>query len=76
MSLPAALGQVVALLLRSSGRPGQAIPAPEAELDYPALLNRVSWLSFSLLPLLRGGGLHKRLPGLVTSHAPADSCSV
>lgn len=37
----AALGQVVALLLRSSGRPGQPVPAPEAELDYPALLNRV-----------------------------------
>lgn len=40
----AALGQVVALLLRSSGRPGQPVPAPEAELDYPALLNRVGAL--------------------------------
>lgn len=39
--LPAALGQVVALLLRSSGRVGEAVPEPEAEFDYPALLNRV-----------------------------------
>lgn len=38
----AALGQVVALLLRSAGRAGQAGPVPpEAELDYPAVLNRV-----------------------------------
>jgi hypothetical protein len=37
----AALGQVVALLLRSSGRPRDAPPAAAAELDYPALLNRV-----------------------------------
>ncbi|KAL4858223.1 tRNA pseudouridine(38/39) synthase [Chlorella vulgaris] len=36
-----ALGQVVALLLRSSGRVGEAVPEPEAEFDYPALLNRV-----------------------------------
>lgn len=38
----AALGQVVALLLRSAGRAGQPGPVPAAsELDYPALLNRV-----------------------------------
>lgn len=38
----AALGQVVALLLRSAGRASQPGPVPAAsELDYPALLNRV-----------------------------------
>ena len=31
----------MALLLRSGGRPGQPRPPPEAELDYPSLLNRV-----------------------------------
>jgi tRNA pseudouridine38/39 synthase len=37
-----ALGQVVALLLRSSGAAGDgAPPAPADELDYPAMLNRV-----------------------------------
>ncbi|KAL4432546.1 hypothetical protein ABPG77_000483 [Micractinium sp. CCAP 211/92] len=37
-----ALGQVVALLLRSAGRASQPGPVPAAsELDYPALLNRV-----------------------------------
>ncbi|KAL4436896.1 hypothetical protein ABPG75_004035 [Micractinium tetrahymenae] len=37
-----ALGQVVALLLRSAGRAGQPGPVPAgSELDYPALLNRV-----------------------------------
>ncbi len=37
-----ALGQVVALLLRSRGAAGDgAPPAPADELDYPAMLNRV-----------------------------------
>lgn len=36
-----ARGQVVAMDLRSAARAGGALPGPEAELDYPALLNRV-----------------------------------
>jgi tRNA pseudouridine38/39 synthase len=36
-----ALGQVVALLLRSSGKAGEVAVAEEDEIDYPAILNRL-----------------------------------